>query len=117
MPIHLYPYHVKKSWIKNLLIKVPGKQTAARKAMLQELDRKVLYANSKEESTAALQEFYKKYEGTQAAFVQYFKKQWEPILGACTYRLKSLISSSVERCMLKGTGRQLLLLIETATRP
>lgn len=81
MPIHLCLYHVKKAWIKNLLLKV--KAAPARKAMLKKLDGEVLHAASVEAARAALNKFYKDHEASQPEFVQYFKSTWDCKLGAC----------------------------------
>lgn len=87
MPVHLCLYHVKKSWIKNLLLKVPGpKNGPLRKVMLAELDA-VLHSSSEAAARAALDAFYKKYKDTQPAFYKYFQREWDAKLGACARAL------------------------------
>lgn len=82
VPVHLCNWHVLRSWLKNLIMKV--KNTQLRKKMLEEL-RDIMYGAAADrlsdaEELAAfveqqVEEYCRRYEQQAPSFVAYFREQ------------------------------------------
>jgi hypothetical protein len=98
MPVHLCLYHVKKAWVKNLILKAPGKTAGPhRKDMMAELNG-VLHASSITAAKQALAAFYKKWSKVQEKFCDYFKSTWHLKLGERRARIKMFLQGAPVRC-------------------
>lgn len=94
VPIFLCAWHVKQAWLKNLKQKV--QDNVDRDAIWDALDKLMrLNVNVPRDYTVEmldalaqehLQAFYGKFAG-QAAFIEYFKKEWAPKIGKCLIAL------------------------------
>lgn len=80
VPYFLCLYHVQRAIIMQLAAKVNAKEAVSR-ALLDEINKTVLYANSLADARIALAAFYAKHEKTQPAIIKYLKAEWEPQLG------------------------------------